>query len=281
MTRLKAHFQKVKSPPVKGQNMDTLRKQLEQRMGSGNVTDDMLSHMAQTQMVQPVALMPGGPHNDFTHTNMYVDDGGQLKNLPPNQRASELCIHAGTPHQVNGDAFLGRIADDGNERYERLDFRLNEVASDAPRILQAKAFHSQTDGPSRQRAQELKQQVGAITPEANAPAAPTPMAPAELPTALGAYEWSQDEEEVTVEVLVPAGTKSKDINVVFKPGHIRIQVVTLPVEQQCVLDSDIGGKIDCEECSWGLCDAKGGRQLTVTLVKNAGLTGLWADFLMP
>jgi len=72
-----------------------------ERMGGKEqeLTDEMINHIARAQMVQPVALMPGGPHNGFMHTNMYVDDSGQLKGLPNNKRASELAIQVNHPRK--------------------------------------------------------------------------------------------------------------------------------------------------------------------------------------
>jgi hypothetical protein len=137
---------------------------------------------------------------------------------------------------------------------------------------------------------------------------------------MGSYAWSQDDEEITVEVLVPKvphmalrrgvldarrmcqGTTSKNITVVFKPTHLRIEVRTLEEGKQLVLDAVLGGKADgevCQSCmlplrlgltdtvlhsqesSWGLCDAAAGRQLTVTVTKHYSMQGNWAQFIVP
>ena len=73
---------------------------------------------------------------------------------------------------------------------------------------------------------------------------------------MGSYSSSgQDEEEVTVEVLVPAGTKSKDINVVFKPGHIRIQV-HMPCTDPGRIQGSLGSvTIRAVACSAAYCES--------------------------
>jgi len=249
-------------------------------MKGQEISDVMLEQMQGVQMVQPVALVPGGPHNAFVHTNLYVDDSGQLKNVGTNRRASDFTMQVGAPQQVHGDAFIGRICDDGNDLYHRLDFRLSELASDAPWVQEAKAYHAQ--GAERsQRAQALAKEVNAITPQLAAPpSTSTPMdVEAELPKELGAHEWSQDEMDITVKVLVPAGTKAKDVKVVFKPLSMSAKVTTMADGKQSVIDGSLGGKIDCDESTWSLKDATDGRELTITLVKDEGMRGQWHQFL--
>ena len=46
------------------------------------------------------------------------------------------------------------------------------------------------------------------------------------------------------------------------------------------IDGQLDGRADPYECSWGLTDAKGGRQLTVTVAKHSSMQGMWASFLL-
>ena len=55
-----------------------LKEQLEKQSGQ-KIDDEMLKVAANMQMVQPVALLPGGTKNNFIHVNMYVDDKGYQK----------------------------------------------------------------------------------------------------------------------------------------------------------------------------------------------------------
>ena len=263
---------------------------MKERMGdqAQNLTDDMLAQISRAQMVQPIALMPGGPHNGFCHTNMYVDDSGGLKGLPNNRRATELAMQAGGMHDVRGDAFLGRIVDDGNDLYHRLPFSMSEVSSDAAWIKEAKAFQAAQDASGRQqKVAEMQAQVsghnGVSTVSCGSGAAmevEQPEQVAELPTEMGRYSYSQDDEEVTVEVFVPAGTTSKQCKILFKSNHIRVEVATLEESKRVVIDRPLGGKAEPEECTWGITDAKGGRQLTITVAKHYTMQGNWAAFVV-
>jgi hypothetical protein len=71
----------------------------------------------------------------------------------------------------------------------------------------------------------------AVLPEApvveeHAPAEPRPEVPVEISTYNGAqtdkYKWSQDINDVTVQVSLPAGTKSRDLSVELRTKHIKI-----------------------------------------------------------
>lgn len=45
--------------------------------------------------------------------NMYVDDKGTAKGLPTNVRASSIAQACGKLMEVNGDAFIARVFDNG------------------------------------------------------------------------------------------------------------------------------------------------------------------------
>ena len=82
-----------------------LKEQLEKQSGQ-KIDDEMLKVAANMQMVQPVALLPGGTKNNFIHVNMYVDDKGMSKGLRLNKRASDFTQLVNMPNQVAGDAFV-------------------------------------------------------------------------------------------------------------------------------------------------------------------------------
>ena len=92
---------------------------------------------ANMQMVQPVALLPGGTKNSFIHVNMYVDDKGISKGLRLNKRASDFTQLVNMPNHVAGDAFVARIFDDEKSDFKRIDFSLDELRSDAKWVEEA------------------------------------------------------------------------------------------------------------------------------------------------
>jgi hypothetical protein len=64
---------------------------------------------------------------------MYVDDKGQAKQSPINERASAVCTACGMPTEVRGDAFVAKVWDD-QDGFVRHDLRVRDLASDAPTI---------------------------------------------------------------------------------------------------------------------------------------------------
>ncbi|KDD77030.1 hypothetical protein H632_c36p1 [Helicosporidium sp. ATCC 50920] len=88
-------------------------------------------------LVESCYLLSHSRDTGFVGVNMYVDDEGSLKNLPPNVRASEIAKLCARPMQVRGDAFLARMLDDG-DAFERQDFTLADLSSRAPWLLQAR-----------------------------------------------------------------------------------------------------------------------------------------------
>jgi hypothetical protein len=67
---------------------------------------------------------------------MYVDDRGASKCLPINTRATNFAQACGLNTVIRGDAFVSR-ARESNDEYERLDFTLTDLSSDAPWVVQA------------------------------------------------------------------------------------------------------------------------------------------------
>lgn len=141
------------------------------------ISETMLDLMSQTETIDIVALFPPKTDNQFVGINMYCDDKGVVKNLPINRRASEITAVCGKPTQVHGDAFFGRVLDDGRDLFERQDFTLKDLQGDAPWVLQAKAFNTSQQANVSTNAAELKtmletggvkKQKAPVTPAAKA-----------------------------------------------------------------------------------------------------------------
>lgn len=115
---------------------------------------------------------------------MYVSDTGKIKGMPLNSRASEICGLAGKPTSVYGDCFIARIFDDNADDFRRLDFKLNELSSDAEWIKKA-ALLAKTQPPrSMEELQEFlnrqKQQSKSNAPTSTNCANPACGQPASL-----------------------------------------------------------------------------------------------------
>ena len=206
--------------------------------------------------------------------NLYVDDTGSLKQLPPNARAAGLAAAAGHPCEVHGDAFVGRTVD-SDDAFARLDFTLAEVSSDAAWVGEARARNARRREAGA-RAASLAPQAQVIHPGAEAAAEAAEDALLR-PVADGRYSLSQDDSEVVVEVRVPPATKPADVDCLIAPSRLRLRVRTLAEAEACVLDGPLCGRVRAEESSWSLSSAGGERLLTLTLSKAA--PGRWASVL--
>merc|ERR1712060_202858 len=64
--------------------------------------------------------------------SMYCDDKGVAKNLEENARASGLAQAAGYVGQTfRGDVFVGRVFDDNEEEWRRIDLTLKDCSTDS------------------------------------------------------------------------------------------------------------------------------------------------------
>merc|ERR1719163_2554889 len=71
--------------------------------------------------------------------SLYCDDKGVAKELPLNSRAIGLVQACGYDgQQFRGDIFLGRMFDDGDDEWRRIDFTSADCSSDAPWVALTK-----------------------------------------------------------------------------------------------------------------------------------------------
>jgi hypothetical protein len=170
---------------------------------TGDDKDLMLDKLSDMQMVDTVAVQLNLPETNWKAVYLYVDDRGQAKRLEVNQRASQFLLAAGLTDGVLGDAFVACARDDNNDLYERLDFTLADLSSDAPWVAVARLIN-QRRAEANARSSDGRGGGGATTlllP--NAPPAPPK------------YSGMSDEERVT------AARQLKDKgNDAFKAGSL-------------------------------------------------------------
>ena len=87
-------------------------------------------------MLENIPLLSNSKDYGFVGVNMYLDDEGSVRGSPRNIRATEISRCCGKPLDVRGDAFFGRVLDDG-DNFARMDFTLADVSSSAPWVKQA------------------------------------------------------------------------------------------------------------------------------------------------
>lgn len=273
---LKDHFRSASGTVGSSAEQKAIfKKQLEEQ--SGKMIDDSLMDIAaRMQMVQPVALLPGGKATDWEHVNCYVDDRGISKGLPRNDRACGLAAECGAPTDIVGDAFLARIIDD-DDRFERHDFTLSEVSSSAPWVKRA----FQINLSKKQNIGNVQEQLKAMGGEMNAAAdglslqdklpEPGPPPGAVEDGVKHAYEWMQEGEDVVVTAQVPAETTKNDVRCDIKLQSMHLEVATMPEGERIIVDGslELCFEVVPGECSWSILKNKDGtKRVEVTLTKG-------------
>jgi len=93
------------------------------------IDDSTIQQIFSMTSVDTIPLINNKLSTSYTSVQMYVDDKGQLKKLPVNQRATDILRMCGKNIEVLGDAYIARYYDDEKE-FKRLSFTLDEYLHD-------------------------------------------------------------------------------------------------------------------------------------------------------
>eukprot|EP01035_Chromulina_nebulosa_P026119 gene26119-34152_t len=100
------------------------------------VSEETVKKMSELGSVEAFSLSHF--HSDATvqdwdkKVSLYLDEAGQLKNLPPNKRAASLAAMCGFDNvPLVGDMFVGRVLRQSGDRLLNVDFNLSEMVSEA------------------------------------------------------------------------------------------------------------------------------------------------------
>ncbi len=276
---LKEHFRNASGTlGTSAEQKALFRKQLEEQSGK-KIDDDMMDIASRMQMVQPVALLPGGKATNWEHVNLYVDDRGISKGLRRNDRACGLALECGAPTDIVGDAFLARILDD-DDRFERHDFTLDEMSSSAPWVKRAYTLQiakKQNSGDVQEQIRAMggmKDAANAMNLQDNLPE-PGPPPGSIDDTGSQLYKWSQEGEDVVVVVPVRETTTKADVKCVVRKDRIRLEVTDAPDEgERLIVDdaNELCSDVTPDECSWSIVkDRDGSKRLELTLTKGKAM----------
>jgi hypothetical protein len=208
--RCKAHFKQMSQMYETTESKQSQLEQLKQHMPEDaqldNSTVEALGGML---LVETLALQSGRRENNFMHVNMYLDDRGTLKGLPRNPRATEIARLAGVETDIHGDAFIGRTVDDG-DCFERHSFSLAECSSSAKWFEEARASNARREkhssGLSEFASNSGTKMINMSSGSSGDPSAAEESAPVQ--DSSGTFTWSQDSEEVFIDINCPPETKA-------------------------------------------------------------------------
>lgn len=228
---------------------------------------------------------------------MYCDRNGTAKQLPINQRATSIARSCNNDITVYGDVFIGRCHDDESLPWNRLDFSIGDLNSDAPWILKAqqsnkgKSMNSfNTSGALQNILQQHQGELKTTTPSTLSDSTfPASISPA------GNTSWLQTADEVEVRVsLVPGINKkelvvsirSQSIQLSTKSSSIRVENMWLhpdmvsPEDEQLMQaqGAPLWAPIDSDSSTWTLEQLPSGGEgdarslLCISLCKQSNVT---------
>lgn len=249
-----------------------LLKQLQERTGmdleakqkSGEMPGEALDRMLASSSVEIFPVMLPMKETGFHAISVYCDDKGVAKNLDENPRASGLVQAAGYPGQTfRGDCFVGRVFDDTEDEWRRMDFTLKDCSTDADWVASCK---KQREKRSSGDLASLAGQMGAKNP-AHINASMLQDAPK---GETDNYTWRQTDEEVEV-TFKKEGLQKGDkklVKVAFSRQRLKVEV-----KGEVLIDAALFSQTNADESTWTLSDGI----LQVTLAKTD--SDNWMDLL--
>jgi hypothetical protein len=248
-----------------GQSVDksVLIKQLQERTGVNLEEKKDKTQISQVAMdkllastsveIFPVQL----PTKDsgFHGISVYVDDKGVAKELEENSRVSGIVQACGYPGQTfRGDCFIGRVFDDNEDEWRRIDFTLKDCSTDAEWVASTK---KQRSNRSSSDLSSMANKIGANNPAHINPAMLQDSKPS---GETEQYKWTQQEDEVEITFKRTDFSKSdkKEVKIAFGKNKIKVEF-----KGEVLLAGDLMGPCTPDECIWTLSDG----QLQLTLSK--------------
>lgn len=182
--------------------------------------------------VEIVVLQLPTRDNGYIGVSMYCDQNGKMKNFELNSRATSLVQACGHANQIFGDTFIGRYYDNEEFPWERRNFSLEDLNSDAPWVIEAKSRNQGKSGGAYSTSTVLQNMLNSNnTAVINDAAEPTRMArtayveDAKIDDHL---TWSQTGEEVELKIKLSTDVKKADLAIKMHSKKLQITVKNNP-----------------------------------------------------
>lgn len=191
--------------------------------------------------VEAFPLTRPAASNEWTGVNAYLDEAGQLKGLPLNQRASALAGFCGFENiQLLGDIYIGRVIRSGGASKPRhVDITLEEIESSSPWIKTAFTGNYQ-QGVASGRVEMPSGGSDLLSKEMHSSDPGKP------------YSWTQSEDTVDVSLNMVSFSEEKvskkELIVSIKSTHLNISHKTLGP----MLDLSLSAAIKPSDSTWSI-----------------------------
>ena len=237
--------------------IDGLQKNQTSLFGSESVkvSEGTLQSLGEKGSVEAFNLSRACASNSFCGVSFYLDEIGQIKNLPRNDRAVALATLCGFDNvPLVGDMFLGRVSVLPEKGLKHIDFRLTDMDSSADWLQGIKKENYEFGIKTGRAVVEgggEKDFHGGESVDKN-------------------YTWKDSDDALEIVLKVPLGTTSKDIGVTFRTRSVAVKLKSTGV---CLLSIEsLFSSIDPDDCTWTFSarTAPLFSELELTLVKSTG-----------
>jgi len=266
-THVEGFFAALNQTADKAVLMEQLQKRtgidVQEKAKSGELMEGALEKLMSATSVEIFPVLLPTKDTDFIGLSVYCDDKGVAKDLEENPRASGLVQSAGYPGQTfRGDVFIGKVFDDNEDEWRRIDFTLKDCSTDADWVQVCK---KQRSNRSSSDMASLASKVGANNPAHINPAMLADSSPS---GDTDKYKWRQTEEEVEVTFKKEGLQKGdkKAVKVAFARERLKVEA-----KGEVLIDSKLHAPTNVDECTWTLSDG----ELQVTLAKASSIS--WAE----
>ena len=215
--------------------IDGLQKSQTTLFGTESVTvkDSTLQALGQKGSVEAFCLSRACEENAFCGVSFYLDEIGQIKQLPINNRAVALATICGFESvPLVGDMFLGRTTTLPMKGLKHVDFRLTDMDSNAKWLNGVKKdnyeFGIKTGRAAVEGGGEKAYNGGENTEKK--------------------YSWKDSNDSVEIVLQVPTGTISKDIAVVFRTRSVEVKLKSSG--QSLLAITSLFSSVDPDDCTW-------------------------------
>jgi len=214
-----------------------------------------VEHLLNATSVEIFPVQLPTKDTNFIGISVYCDDKGIAKNLEENARMSGLIQASGYPGQVfRGDCFIGKVFDDGEDEWRRLDFTLKDVSADADWVASTK---KQRENRSSSDMSSLANSIGMRSNAAHVNGNALEDA-AQGETAQYSWRQADDEVEVTFKKEGLQKGDKKAVKVSFHKQKLKVEA-----KGEVLIDDDLFAATTPDEATWTLSDGV----LQVTLTK--------------
>lgn len=225
---------------------------------SVKVSDSTLQALGQKGSVEAFSLSRPCEENLHCGVSFYLDEIGQIKNLPQNRRAVALATICGFDNvPLVGDMFVGRTTVIPHKGLHHTDFRLADMDSSAKWLHGVKKENYEFGIKTGRAAVEgggEKDYNGGENSSKN-------------------YSWKDSSDSVEIVLKTPLGTTSKDIAVVFRTRSVEVKTKSTGVSLLSI--ASLFANVDPDDCTWTFANNNGLKEpeLELTFVKSSA--GPW------